>query len=63
MDQLLAWIKSEPAIFWTSSATAVIAAVQAEPFFDADIKNWVTLGITLIVGFVIRQGVSPTKAD
>jgi hypothetical protein len=48
-------------MFWTSGGTAVIAAVQADPNIAQDWKNYITLGITLGVGAIIRQNVNPLK--
>ena len=60
MNWLTKFLASEPAIFWTSGATAIIAAIQADPMLTLEWKNYITLAITLGVGAIIRQGVSPT---
>lgn len=61
MDKLLAWLKSEPAILWTTAGAAVCTTIQTTSFFDSDTKNWLTLGITLVVGIIIRGSVTPLK--
>jgi hypothetical protein len=59
VDKIVAWLQSEPAVVWTTGATALIAAVQNEPAINQDAKNWITLGLSFLVGLIIRQGVSP----
>jgi hypothetical protein len=63
MNAFLNWIKlaisSEPAIVWTSGGAAVVAAVQASPDIQQTYKNIIALVITLAVGAIIRQGVTP----
>jgi hypothetical protein len=59
MDGILKWLASEPAAVWTTGGTAVIAAIQADPNISLEWKNWVTLGITLSLGLIIRGAVTP----
>ena len=61
MNWLAKFLSSEPAVFWTSAATLVIATVQADPSLGQELKNYITLGVTLGVGAIIRQGVTPIQ--
>jgi hypothetical protein len=63
LTKLEAFLASEPSMVWTSGGAAIIAAIQADPYLVSDVKNWLTLGITLGIGLIIRSNVSPAKGS
>jgi hypothetical protein len=61
MDKVLSWLKSEPAIVWTTGGTALAGAIQADPYLITDAKNYLTLAIAFGVALIVRSAVTPSK--
>ena len=61
MNNIIAWIKSEPAVVWTTGGAAIVAAIQNTGGLTTDGRNWLTLGVMLGVGLITRGAVTPLK--